>query len=595
MSRNTALQTAVIDVVPNLSNFISEMKKQLNGAGFESAGKAIGEDLSRGIGSGLDFQSAVQGWDNLVETIDRLNQGFAEIENTAKSAFRPIIELAATLTAMGVLLKGKLLPTLGQIFMAFGISAKAGFAVLGAALGPVGKTILAIAAVAGVAKLAWKLWGDQIQAVFARVKEFFAPIIDMFRDSLGRAFEQMQPHLESLRNALGGLWDMFKVIGAVIVAKFAPKIAKITVVFGILVGIVNGVINALAGIVQVVTGIVEVISGFFSLIVGIFTGDGEKISEAWETMWSGIQNIIFGRINMILGFVEGFIEGVATFFTNLWNTLVGNSIVPKMVNAIHEWFLKLVNFVTAPLRAMVAGATAIFNGLRDFAVNTFNNIREGISTAISSAVEFVSGAISRMRAAAGTLMTGLFNGIREGATNAVNRIREMVLDFVNTIRGFVENMRSAATALINGLLRGISEGASRIIERLRNLAGDAINAFKSRLGINSPSREFMKIGESICSGLIDGLNDGLADVIKAAYDMSDAVADAFDVAPTVQLGLAASTAGVVGTSYSARASRSALALAGASGNTYNTFNTPVTGYHEVLAAQRTAQRQAARR
>jgi phage-related protein len=197
-----------------------------------------------------------------------------------------------------------------------------------------------------------------------------------------------------------------------------------------------------------------------------------------------------------------------------------------------------------------------------------------------------------MRSAASDLMTGLLNGIRERATDAVNRVREMATDLVSTVRGFIDRMKSAATALINGLIRGIADGAGRVVERMRQLARDALNAAKRIFGINSPSREFAKIGVGICDGLVIGLNDGMSKVIKAVCNISDAMTDAFDVSATTSL--TAASYGI-GTSYGARATGTAFAAAGTSGNTYLTFNTPVTGYHDVLAAQRTAQRQAGRR
>jgi hypothetical protein len=180
-------------------------------------------------------------------------------------------------------------------------------------------------------------------------------------------------------------------------------------------------------------------------------------------------------------------------------------------------------------------------------------------------------------------------------TSAQREYRSATLEAERETSRFGNTMQSAGLSIVNGLLSGINSAADTIATRMGEIAQGALNAARNILGINSPSREFMKIGEGICEGLIAGLDAGLADVIKAVGNISDAAMDAFDMAPTVQLGLAASTAGVIGTNYSTRAARSTLAFAGVSGNTYNTFNTPVTGYHEVLAAQRTAQRQAARR
>jgi len=49
MSGNNTLGTAVIDVVPNMSGFITEMRISLRGVDLSSIGREIGEGVSRGV------------------------------------------------------------------------------------------------------------------------------------------------------------------------------------------------------------------------------------------------------------------------------------------------------------------------------------------------------------------------------------------------------------------------------------------------------------------------------------------------------------------------------------------------------------------
>jgi len=516
MTSTNNLGVALISVVPDMSNFASDMQRQLDRIDFTSMGREIGKDLSRGISGELgelNFQSVANDW----------------------------MGLAADISSVGGLGVG----TIGAM-LASGKTLTGAFAALGKILLAIIAVLAVVAVAAGTAWIAWNLWGDEIKAHFARVREFLDPVVEVFRDSLGRAIEDVQPHLESLRNAPEGLSDMFKVIGTILGTILAPILAVLAGAFGFLVGVINGVISAFAGVVQFVTGIVEVISGFFSLIVGIFTGDGEKISEAWDMMWSGIENIVEGFKSAILGYIGGFIEGI----------------------------------------------TSYFNELKAFAINTFNNIRDGISNAIAFAVSAVSGAVGRMAFAAGRMMRGLLDGIREGIINAVSKVRELAQKLVSTVGGFVGNMRSVATELINGLIQGIANGARRVADRMRELAREALNAAKNFLGINSPSREFAKIGVGICEGLVLGLNSGLSDVLKTVCDMADSITDTFEASAVASLdalysGVGAPYSGSVGHSFTP------VGAAGM-GNTYMTFNTPVTGYHEVLAANRATQRMVAR-
>ncbi|MCL2746880.1 MAG: hypothetical protein FWE48_07340 [Coriobacteriia bacterium] len=257
-----------------------------------------------------------------------------------------------------------------------------------------------------------------------------------------------------------------------------------------------------------------------------------------------------------------------------------------------EWISDLGDSAREMWNGTTERTREVWNTVTSSLRTAWSTVGEVIHTGISTVVSTVSGSVSRMASAAGTMMSGLLEGIKTGAINAVSRIRELAGDLVEAIRGFKDRMRNVATALINGLIQGIANGAQRVTERMRQLARDALAAAKRIFGINSPSREFAKIGTGICDGLVQGLNGGVADVIKAVCDIADAVTDAFEVSTAASIN--ALYSGV--DSFGSGTGRSFVAAGAAGvGNTYLTFNTPVTGYHEVLAANRSAQRKAARR
>ena len=474
--RNEALETAYVDVLPNMSRFASELREQLKRLDFYSMGREIGGEISQGIASSVQFPDG----------------------GSTVSAIKSWTGLAGSIATIGV----------------------------------------ALAPIAGV---------------------------------IGKAL----------------------LAAGKFIVKVAVIVAAIVAVAGLLAGLFVGLLGAKQGLIDAFFGVIRVVLGVVDLIVGIFTGDGQRISEAWDTIWQGVTETIAGIWDAIKGFIQGFVDGISGFFQWLYDALIGNSIVPKMINGIRDWFNRLIEFVMAPVRTMIAAVTNTFNGLRDFAVNTFNNIREGISNAISNAVTAVTGAVSRMFSAAGSFMRGLLNGIREGATNALTRIRELATDLITTVTGFAGRMRSAAGDLINGLIQGIANGAARVAERMRQLARDALAAAKRIFGINSPSREFAKIGEGICEGLLNGIESGMSEVIKTVCDLADTITGAFEASATASLDSLYSGVGALGPSKMGGNFQLANSGVGV-GDTYLTFNTPVTGYHEVLAANRAAQRMVAR-
>ena len=62
-----------------------------------------------------------------------------------------------------------------------------------------------------------------------------------------------------------------------------------------------------------------------------------------------------------------------------------------------------------------------------------------------------------------------------------------------------------AAAIIDGLLRGIADGAGSVISALVQLAIDAWNAALKWLGVESPAKKFIYIGEMMILGLVKGI------------------------------------------------------------------------------------------
>ena len=85
-----------------------------------------------------------------------------------------------------------------------------------------------------------------------------------------------------------------------------------------------------------------------------------------------------------------------------------------------------------------------------------------------------------------------------------------------TITGSRGSWSSAGSSLAAGLAAGIASGASSVINAAINIAKSAIEAAKSALSINSPSKEFIKIGNSINEGFTKGINNSGTTINAAA-------------------------------------------------------------------------------
>lgn len=70
------------------------------------------------------------------------------------------------------------------------------------------------------------------------------------------------------------------------------------------------------------------------------------------------------------------------------------------------------------------------------------------------------------------------------------------------------DFRSLASDMIDGIVEGIRSGTSSVIQAVRNLATSATGAFRSALGIASPSSVFAGFGLNVAQGVSQGVDMG---------------------------------------------------------------------------------------
>lgn len=165
-----------------------------------------------------------------------------------------------------------------------------------------------------------------------------------------KAFRTWKPQVENIVKALGRLWKglepLVAVIGGVLllVLKVAAKI--LVEVFG----------RALDVIIDVVGDVLQVIAGLINFVAFIFTGDWAAAWDAIKQIFLGtfqaIGHLLEGIVSIIWGIIWGFIKGIIDFFVWLWDELVGHSIIPDMINAIVDFFVKMPGRILSALASL---------------------------------------------------------------------------------------------------------------------------------------------------------------------------------------------------------------------------------------------------
>lgn len=246
--------------------------------------------------------------------------------------------------------------------------------------------------IGGVLKSVWDLLGPELIETFQIVGKY-----------LKKIWTDVAPELAKFKKLIEPLWTIFKKATLPILAVIGGAILGLIKIIWSMLN--NALGPVLSGAISIIKGFYKTFRGIFELILGVLTGDWKLAWDGVKSMLSGTLDIIWGLIKTvfggILGLVTGFVEGVVNFFKWLYDVLVGNSIVPDLIDGIWSYFKTLAklakwvwdsvlkpiydffvslwkNYVAPALKAWWAGIKSVWSALKAAAGWVWDNILKPI-------------------------------------------------------------------------------------------------------------------------------------------------------------------------------------------------------------------------
>ncbi len=248
---------------------------------------------------------------------------------------------------------------------------------------------------------------ESLQDLTTSIKELWGAIKELWRVmvliymGVGKAFlevfkeiwEVIKPFFDELWKILKELpWEyiiesVLKPLAYLIGGILLVGLGLLIVSLGILTAVLSGIVKVMKFTVEMVKriidgfklfvqGVRETIEGFVTIIAGIFTGNWDMILEGLKKFGLGIWRVVKGifltviniiglSVGMIFALIWGLVEGVIKFFKNLYNELVGNSIVPDLMDEILLQFTRLPEEVLTVIRNFINEALDIIGDIYD--------------------------------------------------------------------------------------------------------------------------------------------------------------------------------------------------------------------------------------
>ena len=233
---------------------------------------------------------------------------------------------------------------------------------------------------------------------------------------------------------------------------------------------------------QVVAAVTETLIAILDSLITV-------LPKVFEFLTALFYEIVAFTIETAPTFVETVFFVLQLLFDKLVEFTYAN--LPKLVD--------LITFVVTELCRSIAETTAVIVAtLIAMLIDVLEQVLANIGTIVALSVEIAI-----------EIIVGLLDGLAEGIPRLANAGIDCLL------------------AIINGIADGLEERADDIRDTMYNVAQSLINAFKTVLGIDSPSTVFSGFGENIMQGLIDGINSLLSKAKETITDVATSVSDWF--------------------------------------------------------------------
>lgn len=233
-----------------------------------------------------------------------------------------------------------------------------------------------------------------------------------------------------------------------------------------------------------------------------------------------------GLLNNIIPAVQRAIEGIA-------------EVIQKAAPILAEQFPVVVQNVLPTLieaaATLIAGVVSALPSLIAVLVKQMPMIITTLARAlISAGGQFLS--------AGKQLISQLSSGISSAFSALIGKVKGLARRIPQAIKSGVGSLASIGRNLIQGLWGGISSAFNSVISKVKAMAARLPAAVKKVLGIASPSKVFMELGQWIPEGLALGIEKNLNPVEDASMAMADATA----FTPSTNSGLIGTTEGEFG-------------------------------------------------
>lgn len=341
---------------------------------------------------------------------------------------------------------------------------------------------------------AMKAAGENLLASLA-LGENLGPSLDALGQTvsnflLNNLFPMITNILSQLPQLLGGVADFIiqaapQVMDAAI--SLVMKIGEAFITFD-WIGLGISLIDAISGAIDSAAG-------------SNFAGDTTVIDTFISNLQNGFPQLLSKGVDLLLKVVEGILKSLPQLITTAGKLITSFSttilsFLPTILENGSRLILRLVDGIISNLPSIVKSVFSV--------ITTFvSTIGQNLPTILSQGITIV-----------GKLVAGLIQAIPQ----IIAAIPKLIGAIVDGFSNF--DWWSIGKNIVKGIAEGLKNAAGMIADAAKEAAKKAFNAAKDFLGIDSPAKKGIYIGEMYDAGIAQGISGGRSLINDAISDLS---------------------------------------------------------------------------
>lgn len=357
----------------------------------------------------------------------------------------------------------------------------------------------------------------EFQTVMAELGNTLLPIITAVKEKvaeLTEIFNSLSPSMQKtiliITGIVAAVGPLLMVIGSIatgigaVLGWFAPLSIAIAEAGGIIAWL-SSIFTALTGPIGIT---IAAVAGLIAIFIALYKNNEEfrnKVLEIWET----IKNGFLTALNFIWGTVQSVMSSVMSFFKDVLGKIKG--FWDENGNGI----LQIVNFAFSAIWTQIKMYMGLIKGIFEVIWPVISGVVKVVwgvmKLTIMNTLDLIMGAIQFFTKLLTGDWKGAFNTLKETAEDIMNNIVKIFKDI---------DLLQIGKDIIKGLINGIKSMIGSVKSAVTEFAGNIPDWAKKVLGIQSPSKVMIDVGEDTGEGAIVGLENKLAAARKIAANFA---------------------------------------------------------------------------